>query len=151
MRLPYSSNFGLSTLAVAVYATWCFLHSNTIINNCKRFKFSDFANIGGPDQFKWNKTHLCITHKNVELCRLKTADGKIETTLHKFIDTHPQIVCKKSLLVGRGDVVGGQHPYNLCEDFLPDPNNCIVYSFGLVNFFSYNSLTERYLNSPTKH
>ena len=85
-----------------------------------------------PDEIEWGHDRICITH--VEKKCIKNPSPDLVGMIAQFTNGQPEVFCSELVDVGEGDPDYkpslGQYPYKLCKQWLPNPNNCIVYSFG---------------------
>ena len=83
-----------------------------------------------PDEIEWELKRICITRVD-KICIENPSPDLVEV-ITQFTSDQPEVFCNELVDVGEGDSDHnfGQYPYKLCKQWLPNPNNCIVYSFG---------------------
>ena len=101
---------------------------------CQGFDFDNMNkdNNYRPDDVEIVNGNVCITH--VEKNCFNNVSKSLLEMISKFTNDQSQVRCDHLIDVGEGDPksppANGQYPYKLCKQWLPNPNNCIVYSFG---------------------
>ena len=92
-----------------------------------------------PDEIEWERKRICITH--VKKNCIENVSPDLVEMIAKFTSNQPEVFCSELIDVGEGDPdydpSVGQYPYKLCKQWLPNPNSCIVYSFGYTTTLKY--------------
>ena len=85
-----------------------------------------------PDDIEISNDSVCITHVKKQC--LENVSQPLLGMISHFTSFEMPVRCDYLIDVGNGDAKYpqeyGQYPYKLCKQWLPNPNHCIVYSFG---------------------